>query len=665
MIIEELTLDDFAGYAGRHVLDLTPKNSAQPIVLIGGLNGAGKTSLMDAIQLCLYGKFAPCSNRGTLAYKEYLRRCINWNDNDRDTSLELEFRHVIDGKEERVRLVRSWVEKGSSIKEAFHVYRNGLEDQLLASNWTEAVERILPRRIAQLALFDGEKIETYANPEEASALIQTATHSLLGIDIVDQLDKDVSTLKQRKRRGPEYQSTLAEEEQFEHDYQRVQETLERARIAADDIRRNSLPAARSRLQDLEEQFEQRGGRLFEQRKSIEKELARLNEQISEKEKEIRDLVSGPLPLSMVRGLLGRLVRQAEKEREQEFNVEFYRFCSQRDQDVIRELQNRGFSESVLENIRQIVASDLHQRTEATNEAPYLRFSQGARDEAQRLRSEGIPASQDAAARLSSEIQKLREDATERQNELASVPAEENINDLIRQRAEALKDVEKLESELQNSENEISRLQQKRDSLKQQLLQTKEKRISKDLEKEDHVRLVRTLDQVQQTLDVFRDRAVRRHISKIEASISHAFGSLMRKDGFVRYITVDPVDFGMSLYDKKDNRMPPERLSAGERQLLSVSILWGLAQASKRQLPTVIDTPLGRLDSEHRANIVQKYFPNASHQVILLSTDQEIEDLAFDQIRPFIGRTYQLQYEEESGSIEVAHRYFGKELSDAD
>jgi len=53
-------------------------------------------------------------------------------------------------------------------------------------------------------------------------------------------------------------------------------------------------------------------------------------------------------------------------------------------------------------------------------------------------------------------------------------------------------------------------------------------------------------------------------------------------------------------------------------------LWGLARASARPLPAVIDTPMARLDAAHRQHLVERYFPNASHQVIVLSTDTEVD-----------------------------------------
>ena len=92
---------------------------------------------------------------------------------------------------------------------------------------------------------------------------------------------------------------------------------------------------------------------------------------------------------------------------------------------------------------------------------------------------------------------------------------------------------------------------------------------------------------------------------------------------VHRIAIDTHSFSLSLYDLQGKLVPKHRLSAGEKQLLGIAFLWGLARISGHRLPIAIDTPLGRLDSSHRNNLVERYFPSASHQVILLSTDTEI------------------------------------------
>ena len=72
---------------------------------------------------------------------------------------------------------------------------------------------------------------------------------------------------------------------------------------------------------------------------------------------------------------------------------------------------------------------------------------------------------------------------------------------------------------------------------------------------------------------------------------------------------------------------------------------------------VIDTPLGRLDSVHRQHIIERYFPHASHQVILLSTDKEIDEANYAKLKPSIGRAYTLRFDDKTASTTVEPGYF--------
>jgi len=118
-----------------------------------------------------------------------------------------------------------------------------------------------------------------------------------------------------------------------------------------------------------------------------------------------------------------------------------------------------------------------------------------------------------------------------------------------------------------------------------------------------------------------------------------------------------MSFRLELTGGDGKPLPFDRLSAGERQLLATSLLWGLAKASGRPLPTIIDTPLGRLDSSHRQHLLDRYFPVASHQVILLSTDEEVDEASLARLKPYIGRTYTLAFDEKEQSTTIKPGYF--------
>ena len=132
---------------------------------------------------------------------------------------------------------------------------------------------------------------------------------------------------------------------------------------------------------------------------------------------------------------------------------------------------------------------------------------------------------------------------------------------------------------------------------------------------------------------------------------------MRKRSLLDRITIDSNTFSLEIHDSSGRIKPASSLSAAERQLLSVAMLWGLARASGRVLPIVIDTPLGRLDGDHRPNIIEEYFPEASHQVVLLSTDTEIDKKLYNQIKGRLSNEYLLEFSDKTKSSSVNQGYF--------
>lgn len=140
---------------------------------------------------------------------------------------------------------------------------------------------------------------------------------------------------------------------------------------------------------------------------------------------------------------------------------------------------------------------------------------------------------------------------------------------------------------------------------------------------------------------FLKRATAAKIDRLSQLVTDSFRYLLRKKSLVERVIIDPGDFSITLVDTAGNTVPKDRLSEGEKQIFAISVLWGLSQASARPLPAIIDTPMGRLDAEHRNQLVERYFPHASHQVIILSTDTEIECEYFERLQKHIARAYHI------------------------
>lgn len=149
----------------------------------------------------------------------------------------------------------------------------------------------------------------------------------------------------------------------------------------------------------------------------------------------------------------------------------------------------------------------------------------------------------------------------------------------------------------------------------------------------------------------------RHVGQIARLVLEALNRLLRKDRLVTDVHIDPASYTVELIGSDGQSLAATELSAGERQLLAVALLWGLAQAAGQPLPMVIDTPLGRLDGTHRGRLIERYFPHAAHQVVLLSTDTEVDEGALNSLRPFVGRMYRLKFDTAVNATTVQPGYF--------
>jgi len=133
--------------------------------------------------------------------------------------------------------------------------------------------------------------------------------------------------------------------------------------------------------------------------------------------------------------------------------------------------------------------------------------------------------------------------------------------------------------------------------------------------------------------------------------------LSSKSGLIKDILIDDKSYAIKMIDRNGHEIKKSSLSAGEKEVFALSLLWGLAQTSQLQLPILIDTPLSRLDSAHRDNIIKHYFPNAGQQVIILSTDTEIDKDYYRNLQPYLSGAASLEFEPRQELTTVKQGYF--------
>jgi len=263
MILQQLTLRDFGLFKGRQVLDLAPMKSVgrgRPIVLFGGVNGAGKTTILDAIQLVLYGVRARCSKRSNLPYEEFLARSTHQGiEPATGAEILLLFRTVAEEQDAYFEVRRSWHVREGRLKEILSVFKDGVYDAWYSDNWPQQVEEIVPLEISQLFFFDAEKIRTLTEDETSSQALGAAIKSLLGLDIVERLIADTAVIQARQAKEG---ATAGHREKVEVLERQAQELSDRIRRLSDErgALENHVLRAEAAQQTAEMKFIASGGR---------------------------------------------------------------------------------------------------------------------------------------------------------------------------------------------------------------------------------------------------------------------------------------------------------------------------------------------------------------------------------------------------------------------
>jgi DNA sulfur modification protein DndD len=655
VILDELILHDVGVFAGRNRILLTPPSPARPVVLVGGLNGAGKTTILDAIHLVLYGPLSSPAARRAGSYDAYLRSLIHTSARPSDGSaVELAFHAYIEGTESSYRIRRSWRETGSGIREQLAVLRDGALDEALTATWAEHVEAFLPRGIAGLFFFDGEQIESLADLDKSRQVLASALAALLGLELVDRLGADLAVLRRRhrSRQVPDEVHHRAEAAKAAVSQARYEEeAADRARL---EIQR-SVDQWRKRHFELSERYQEQGGELVEQRELAEKRVASAHAELRRIDMELREAAEGTAPMLMLAAALRKVAAQARRESEAARDRVVLGVLAARDSTLLEQLRSLRTPGSAIAAVEACLAADRAARHRTAGIEPVTGLDDPSA--AEFLAGRSLPETRRKVADLLARRAQAQAELDTAERMLALIPDAEALAPVRAERDLAQDELLRAEASLAHSEDRLAALRQQRIRAQAAYEKALDAAALASLAADDDRHLLDHIERVQGTLSALKRAAIRRNLDRIAALMLEALQQLMRKENLITEISIDPDTCEVGLRGASGQPLAAGQLSVGERQLLAVAMLWGLAHAAGQPLPVVIDTPLGRLDSSHRYHLVDRYFPRASHQVVLLSTDTEIDAEARNRLQQHIGRAYRLDFDAAAAATTIRPGYF--------
>lgn len=657
MIIKKLVLHNFRVFRGVHEVDLQPTldrfGYVKPIILFGGLNGAGKTSILSAVRTVLYGRQAFGRTLSQNEYTEQLDALIHKGEGQGSrpdqASIELVFTFTQDGEESEYGVIRSW-KRGK--KDRLSISQNGEPRSELNYDQCQGfLNELIPAGIADLFFFDGEKIAELAE-DESGTILQTAVKRLLGIDLINRLKSDLEIYL--KRHGAEAlpQKIIEELNPISEARAVLDREAEGYRYQA-ALKETSITGATDRIAQLEAVLSAEGGAWAQSKESETAKVKTLHKEKDRLEKAIRTELDGLLPLALAPNTMKELLTTLEQEA-----------GAKQKQHVTYEVERlRQQLQGALASVEAIPAAALNainlcfeQQLSLDQAAPVLLDLSDR--EFRLLEQQYSEASESAWHRFDADRKALKE--TEYQLDHASLNIERAPD----------------EAQLQSTFEEIRKLERERVQhqvdYRQALLKAKETyRKALELARKEqklhdkHRALTNSSEGVSNAqkalllLGRFAELLTHARVKKLEVEFINSYQQLARKEDLHIHARINPNTFDVELVDDQEHVINRKALSAGEKQIYAIAILEALGRTSGRKLPIIIDTPLGRLDSHHRDKLVQFYFPSASHQVVILSTDTEIDNGYFEELEDDISHAYEIAFDGRTKSSQLCEGYFWK------
>ena len=655
MIFDQITLHNFGVYAEKQKIELTPPSFKKPIVLFEGLNGTGKTTLMDALQLCLFGPAARCVTCNGSTYKNFLASRIRKNSQDKFSSVSVSFRHTTGGIESSYKVSRTWRTGSNSVREKLDVSCNKHSGKSLAENWDQQIDEVMPANISHLFFFDGEGIASYASQYNVNELIARGVCNLFGIDLIERLQKDLHVLERRQVRTTSAMD-IEPIDQKEENLQLFQQQIEQLEKKKTALLTKELNTARNALNRVTQEFKKLGGELLDRRKEIQCRVSKAEAAFNACNAQMEELASGELPLLLIRDLLHEITKLAAHEQKVALARTMIENLQRRDRRMFRQIQSFSSASDTFKALQAFCQADIEKHEELATCEISLNISDENRSRISTFLKSRLPGLEKEVRQILAKRCDSEDELKSAQFQQAGIPAEDSIEEIVRERDLLNTKILQLEAEIANIDAELEKVRRKSVQLESEIDTLWEQNAKSELMNKDTVRFIQHSQLARQTLEEFGLEVLKKQIGQVESLALESYQALLRKDKLVSTLQIHPESFVVLLRDMKQAPISPKQLSAGERQLLVVALMWGMAKASGKSLPIAIDMPMGRLDSTHRERLVERYFPYASHQTLLFTTDEEVAGEYLSKLRPWVGKSYYLDYDDMTGSTTVSKGY---------
>lgn len=640
MIINRLTLNNFGIYKGTVEYDFKT-TSEKNIILINGKNGSGKTTLLTAFKIALYGPYFLGYKTKVQEYYDFIEKRINaysLNEGDNTASLTIDFTINEKGLRNRYIIDRSWNLINGTPNENLKIHRNNtLLSPKASLNFIDEIAEMISPDYIDIFFFDGEKIDQLLAKSKNQDYIMAIFSKIFNLDLFEKLKIDLNEYLNQKNIFNQLSETEAKYEEKRQEKNDISKNIRDLEIKKGHME-VEIASLNNQLKHEEKSFKALGGILNEEKHELQKKMTMIQQERERLRSDNKYIIQEFLPFLMLSEELESLKLSFEKERISNDNRIF-----------INKINSKEFKYS-LENNSSIKIDELKK---VANEAFGIDDSLSlVHDLSYNEEASIINLINEINSYSLSEILDFYDDDKDMLFELSQLNTKlkEGLDDAIDEYTKVISD---LKSKIVSIENQVKSIDTELDNKTQHLkllIAESEKLIAEmkiSRKDENSYSLVKAIDIV---ISEYTTQTRKIKLEQLERSVTDVFKSLIRKEDFINHIKIDFNTEQFKIFNKIGYEIPESNLSAGERQIFVLSILWGLLKISNRKIPIIFDTLLGRLDKTHKENITRHFLHELGEQIIILATDTEIDEDYKTILAPYISIHYEINYSETFSSV---------------
>lgn len=652
MIINEVQLTNIGAYKGVNSFDFRPSEENN-VILIGGENGAGKTTLLNAIKLGLFGSYGFGFKTENAEYYKKVQSILNHEakrTNENNFKIKMDFALIDNFEKTNYVLLRTWYIRNNSLKESFELIANGkhltdYETEIFQSKLKE----VMPPQLLDLCLFDGEEIARIVNENLLSDYLKNLSRVVFNLDLFETLEADLENYSNQTLDIKKMESF----EQELYDYNLEEKEL-RLKIVSNLSRINELSINKNELSDeyqrLKYDFEKYGGLVKSERDEILKQMSNIEMLRKQNSEKIRSFVTNLLPFYLSRDLLKNTRLQIQNE-------ESYQLSKQLDERLtedkilkILRITPGNFSSDTSKILKEQIVNLMKPEKE-------LRHIHGASfSESSLIENIFLMIS----AQSKTEYLELLQDNRMKLEELSDLRNKLRSNDDANEFSEMIGKMEKIQQSILNLNEELNSVntQLEENKHKLEIINTSIDKLQNTLKDNDKTKSSFLESQKIITLSRrFREIQLKKKLQQVQIESSFMLKKIFRKQNYISSIIIDHETYDVKLIGSQKDFIEKSTLSAGEKEILLISIIWAIFKCSGRKVPFIFDTLLGRLDKTHKAAVLKEFIPNCGRQAIILATDTEIDEIHYNILKPNIAKEYMLEFNVESKETRIINQYF--------